>query len=78
MLNDYVHPHLGGTPNFVDPRTREWLGFNALRYGHQYFAMSLVSICRLSGQSALGARAQAAYARIHGTQTTEMNRLLTP
>jgi hypothetical protein len=76
LLNDYVHPSLGGTPNFVNPKTHEWLGFNALRWGHQYFTTSLVAVCRMSGQGRLGSRAQAAYAAINPTQITELNRLL--
>lgn len=76
MLNDYVHSGLGGSGQFTDPMTRELLGFEALVFGHQYLTLSVVSIVRLSDQNALAARAQAAFARVHGQEMSELNRLL--
>jgi hypothetical protein len=76
MLNDYVHAELGGAPHFVDPMTRELLGFEALVYGHQYLSLSIVSIVRLSNQNALAERAHAAFARIHPQELAELARLI--
>ena len=76
MLNAYVHAELGGAPHFVDPMTRELLGFEALVYGHQYLSLSIVSIVRLSDQNALAARAQDAFARIHDQELKELQRLI--
>jgi hypothetical protein len=75
LLNDYVHSHLAGTGQFIDPMTRELLGFEALVFGHQYLTLSIVSIVRLSNQNALADRAHAAFARIHNQEMTEMRRL---
>jgi hypothetical protein len=76
LLNDYVHSHLGGTGQFIDPMTRELLGFEALVFGHQYLTLSIVSLVRLSDQTALADRAQATFARIHAQEMAEMKRLL--
>jgi hypothetical protein len=76
LLNAYVHSELGGTPHFVDPMTRELLGFEALVYGHQYLSLSIVSIVRLSNQNALAIRAQDAFARIHDKELEELQRLI--
>lgn len=76
MLNAYVHAELGGAPHFVEPMTRELLGFEALVYGHQYLSLSIVSIVRLSNQNALATRAQNAFARIHDQELEEMQRLI--
>jgi hypothetical protein len=76
MLNDYVHSELGGAPHFTDPMTREPFGFEALVFGHRYLTLSVVNVVRLSGQDALAKRAQDAFARIHGQETTELNRLI--
>lgn len=76
MLNAYVHAELGGVPHFVDPMTRELLGFEALVYGHQYLSLSIVSIVRLSNQNALATRAQDAFARIHDQELEELQRLI--
>jgi hypothetical protein len=76
MLNSYVHAELGGAVHFVDPMTRELLGFEALVYGHQYLSLSVVSIVRLSDQNALARRAQDAFGRIHDQEIAELNRLM--
>jgi hypothetical protein len=76
MLNAYVHAELGGAPQFVDPMTRELLGFEALVFGHQYLTLSVVSIVRLSNQNALAGRAQTAFAKIHSQELAELQRLI--
>lgn len=75
MLNDYVHSHPGGTGQFSAAMTRELLGFEALVFGHQYLTLSVVSVVRLSDQNALADRAQAAFARIHNQEMSEIRRL---
>jgi hypothetical protein len=75
ILDDYVHSHLAGTGQFIDPMTRELLGFEALVFGHQYLTLSIVSLVRLSNHNALADRAQAAFARIHAQEMAEMRRL---
>jgi hypothetical protein len=76
MLNDYVHAELGGAPRFIDPMTRELLGFEVLMYSHQYLTLSIVSVVRLSDQNALAKRAQEAYDRVHPETNAELNRLI--
>jgi hypothetical protein len=76
LLNSYVHAELGGAPHFVDPMTRELLGFEVLVFGHQYLTLSIVSVVRLSGQNALAKRAQDAFGRMHAQEEAQLDRLI--
>jgi hypothetical protein len=76
MLNEYVHAELGGAPQFVQPKFRELLGFEALVYGHQYLTLSLISTVRLSDLNVLAKRAQRVFDGIHGQEMTQLDRLM--
>ncbi len=71
----HVHPS-GHGPLFTDEQTLSLLGFEGLKYSHQYFSLGGQALCQLAGLRDVELRLLKRYAAIKPIQEQELDRLL--